>query len=415
MKRCHWFGLLLSLAAALPVHAEGLADSIDATLSLRSDVWNGSRRLDDKKGVVQTDVWTETKLNLKAAGTLSGSGWLRAQATADPDGPRGRLRELYWRYNQGPLVLKLGRQIVAWGRADGINPTDNLAPRDFTLLTPEDGDQRHGNEAAQLSIDTGIGNFIGLWFPRAASHAIPLEARPDVSYTISDPPRKPQWAVKWEAGSEGMDGSLSYFHGVDPMPDLILDGLTPSGIHVVLRNQPVRIVGGDISLAHGNMVWRAEAAWMQTGSTGPDDFSHKKPQLWLVAGGEWNFNHGTTLGFQAILQHVQDFRSPDTIAEPIAREIAWRQAAISNQTSASQGGLTWRLASRWWNDTLTAETSGVVMWPSHSGIWRTKLDYAIDDHWHVQTGTDYYFGPRHSFFGQLDKNRLLYVQLRYGW
>jgi hypothetical protein len=148
---------------------------------------------------------------------------------------------------------------------------------------------------------------------------------------------------------------------------------------------------------------------------GAGDFAHKKPQLWLVAGGEWRLDHGATLGIQTILQHVKDFQSPDTIADPIAREIGWRQAATSNQTSATQRGLTWRLAGRWRNDTLTAEVNGVVMYPSRSGLWRTKLGYAIDDHWHVQAGTDYYFGPEQSFFGQLGRNRLAYVQLRYGW
>lgn len=415
MKSCNWFRLVLLLAITLPVHAERLADHIDSTLSLRSDVWSGSRQLDDEKGIAQIGIWGRAKLDLETVGTVVGSGWLRDQTAADPDTPRGRLRELYWRYSQGPVELKLGRQMVAWGRADGINPTDNLSPRDFTLLAPEDGDQRYGNEAVQLNIGTGIGNVIGLWFPHAASHTIPLEAQPGVHYSTSDQPRKPQWALKWDAGGDGLDGSLSYFHGFDPMPDLILGGLGASEVDVLLRNQPVRIVGGDFSLTRGNMVWRAEAAWMQTGSTGPEDFTHKKPQLWLVAGGEWNFEHSTTLGIQAVLQHVQDFRSPDTVAEPVAREIAWRQAATSNQTSAAQHGLTWRLASRWWNDTLTAEISGVVMWPSHSGIWRTKFDYAIDDHWHVQAGTEDYFGPKHSFFGQLDRNRLVYVQLRYGW
>jgi hypothetical protein len=53
--------------------------------------------------------------------------------------------------------------------------------------------------------------------------------------------------------------------------------------------------------------------------------------------------------------------------------------------------------------------------PSASGVWRTRIAYAIDDRWHLQAGSDRYFGPEHSFFGQLGKNRLLYVQLRYGW
>ena len=33
------------------------------------------------------------------------------------------------------------------GRADRINPTDNLTPRDFTLLVPDDEDQRFGTAA----------------------------------------------------------------------------------------------------------------------------------------------------------------------------------------------------------------------------------------------------------------------------
>jgi hypothetical protein len=402
------------LAANPPAYAQSLADRIDYTVSVRSDAWSSSRQLDDEKGIAQIGVWSRATFDLEAAGRIVGSGWLRDQTAPDPDTPRGRLRELYWRYSQGPVELKIGRQMVVWGRADAINPTDNLSPREFTLLAPEDGDQRYGNEAAQLNVGTGIGNFIGIWFPHAASHTIPLEAQQNVSY-MSDRPHRSQWAVKWDAGGDGLDGSLSYFHGFDPMPDPVLGGLGPSGVNVFLRNQPVHIIGSDFSLTRGNAVWRAEAAWMQTDSTGPRDFTHKKPQLWLVAGGEWSFDHGTTLGIQAILQHVRDFQSPDTIVNPIAREIGWRQAATSNQTSATQHGLTWRLASRWWNDTLLAEISGIVMRPSHSGLWRTKLDYAIDDHWHVQAGTDDYFGPKHSFFGQLDKNRLLYVQLRYGW
>jgi hypothetical protein len=152
---------------------------------------------------------------------------------------------------------------------------------------------------------------------------------------------------------------------------------------------------------------------MHTESQGPDDFAHKKPQLLLVGGGELTMGESTTLGVQALYQHVSHFQNPDSVAQPMLREIAWRQAATSNQTSAEQYGMTMRLATRKLNDTLMMETSGVMVWPTRSGIWRTKLNYAIDDHWNVQTGTDYYFGPDHSFFGQLNKNRLIYVQLRY--
>jgi hypothetical protein len=403
---------LLLLGAHFSVAAETTTERLDTTLSLRSDVWSGSRQLDDAGGLAQASAWGSAKLDLDAAGTVAGSGWLREQSRKDYDTPRGRVRELYWRYNKEPVELRIGRQMVVWGRADGVNPTDNLSPRDFTLLAPEDGDLRYGNEVTQLIGNTGIGNFSGLFFPHAASHTIPLPPQPNVSYAV-EKPHQSQWALKWEASGNGIDGSLSYFNGIDPMPDLNPGDLGPGGVTIAVRNHPARILGGDLSLSHNGVIWRAEAAWMQTDSTGSDDFIHKKPQVSLVAGPEWTLGDNTTFGIQGTLQRVIGFQNPDTISEPITREIAWRQAATSNQFSATQTGLTWRLARRWWNDTLLTETSGVAVWRSGSGVWRTKADYALNDHWYLQAGTDYYFGPEHSFFGQLSKNRLLYVQLRY--
>jgi hypothetical protein len=46
--------------------------------------------------------------------------------------------------------LRIGEQIIAWGRADGINPTDNLTPRDFVVLLPPEEDQRFGTTAIKL-------------------------------------------------------------------------------------------------------------------------------------------------------------------------------------------------------------------------------------------------------------------------
>ncbi|MES2261193.1 MAG: hypothetical protein V4724_21970 [Pseudomonadota bacterium] len=406
--------LWLLLATCLPAQAAELAERLDTTLTLRTDAWSGSRQLDDTGGIVQTAAWGRLALDLGEGGGIVASGWRGDRSGAHVAGPRGRVRELYWRDNLGPLELKLGRQLVVWGRADGVNPTDNLSPRDFTQLAPDDGDQRYGNEVAQLRLNTGIGSVSALWFPHAASHTLPLPAQPNLRYTVQAP-RASQWGIKWETVAEGVDGSISYFHGIDPMPDLALSGVDESGASIAVRNHPARVLGADISFTRGAIVWRAEAAAMQTGSGGSADFMHKKPQLWLVAGGEYGLDNGTTVGLQATILQVKNFLTPDSIADPLARAIAWRQAATSNQTSTSQKGITWHLARRWWNDTLMAETSGMLVWPSGSGIWRTKIDYAIDDRWHMQAGSDHYFGPKNSFFGQLGKNRLMYVQLRYGW
>lgn len=399
------------LAGAANVHAQAL----DTTLSLRGDAWSGSRQLDDAGAIARSSAWGRAKLSLGDAGRVVADAWVGAQ-TRDPQaGQRGVVRELYWRIDTGPLSWTLGRQMPVWGRADGLNPTDQLSPRDFTLLVPEDSEQRRGNQAVQAAADLGFGNLSVFWFPRAASHTIPLQAVPGVSVLREEPPRRSMTAVKLDLAGEGIDGSISYFDGSDPLPDLAVAGLSAGGLILSLRNQPLRVLGADLSLTHDGVVWRAEAAWMDTANSGPDDYTRKKPRLWLVAGAEWTLPGSTTLGLQASLQKVMDYRSPDSLADPVQREVAWRQAAIANQTSAHQFGLLWRLASRWRNDTLMAEMSGVIMSSPRSGLWRTRLTWSIDDHWQLLAGTDVYFGPPHSLWGQFRDNRLATVQLRRGW
>jgi len=387
------------------------AAEFDHSLSLRSDAWSGSRQLDDDGAIARASAWGRAKLDLGDAGKLVSDGWLARQSRSKP-GDAARLRELLWQGSAGAVDWKLGRQIVAWGRADGLNPTDNLSPRDYTLLVPQDGEQRRGNDGVQLGVDTAAGRFTGLWFARAASHSLPLEALPGVRFDVRPAPRQPQWALKWELTGEGIDGSLSYFHGHDPTPDLLLAGADAAGVTVAVVNQPLRVLGADISATRGSVVWRAEGAWMQTASTGAGDISHKKPRLWLVAGAEWTLGQNTTLGLQATLQQVRDFNSPNTLALPVAREIAWRQAALANQTGARQAGIVWRLASRWLNDSLWAEINGVYLNQPGSTLLRTRLTYAVSDSLQVQAGTDHFSGPQTSLWGQLRRNRLAFAQLR---
>ena len=404
-----------ALAFGLPLQAQEVRERVDATLSLRGDIWSGTRQLDDKGPLARTSAWGRAKVDLGQAGTAVADGWVGTQSVDASRVRQAQVRELYWRAASGRLDWKVGRQIIVWGRADGLNPTDNLSPRDFTLLVPEDNEQRRGNEAIQLNIDAGFGVLSGLWFPRAASHKLPMEAREGVVLASAAPPHRRQWAIKLDMTGDGIDGSVSYLHGVDPVPDLSIGAVGPAGLQLAMRNNPLRVLGADLSLTRRGVVWRAEAAWMRTDSAGSDDFTRKKPRLWLVGGAEWTLKGNTTLGLQASLQHVMNFRTPDSLASPLQQEVAWRQAALANQTSATQLGATWRLASRWLNDTLLAETSGVVMGSPRSGIWRTKLAYAINDHLKLQAGTESFFGPAHSLWGQFSKNRLAYAQLRYGW
>jgi hypothetical protein len=391
-------------------HAE---PGFDGTLSLRADAWSGERQLTDRHGAATVSAWASATLDGGEAGRIVGSGWLAAEHGTEAR--RSRVRELYWRADAGPFNVRVGRQIIVWGRADGFNPTDNLAPRDFTLLVPEDGEARRGNDAVNVSASTGIGTVSLIGIARAASHTIPLPAMPGVRYVLGKSEKPTQWAAKWEGQADGIDGSLSYFDGADPMPTLLVGAIGAQGIDVLVRSERMRIFGGDVSLTRNGTIWRAEAAVARSDSAGAMDFSRKKSQWWVVGGGEWQFDDGVTLGLQATLQHVDHFASPDQLPDTPLRELAWRQLATSSQTSANQAGVIWRLAQRSHSDALLLELNGIAMWPTKSGLARAKAVYSVNNHVQLLAGADYYFGKQHSFFGQLQANRLAYVQVRYGF
>ena len=67
------------------------------------------------------------------------AGATDGDATFQPD-----LREAWVAAYPGPVDIRLGKQIVAWGRADGINPTNNVTPMNNLAYSPELDDTRMG-------------------------------------------------------------------------------------------------------------------------------------------------------------------------------------------------------------------------------------------------------------------------------
>jgi hypothetical protein len=401
-----------------PLQALELAERFDNVTSIRSDLWTGTRSLDEK-AVSTVSAWLKGKLFLdERYGKVVYDGWGRKEAREKMAYTDYRVRELYWTNSIGSLDIKLGRIMTAWGRADGINPTDNLSPRDFTLLVPEDGDFRYGNEAIQISYARDNDTFSIWWFPKSASNTLPLPNLPSVQYLVQAPPEKSQRALRWDYSANNIDASVSYFEGNDLMPDLSFTNVDSfNRLQISLANNPIRVLGTDLSVNQGDVIWRAEAALTDTATTGNQDFNHKKRQFMAVAGPEKIFD-GVTVGTQAVIQRVFNFTSPDNMTCPFAsctilQSIARQQAALSNQTRAEQYGIVLRVAKRWLGDNLLTELSCVSFVEGKNSIVRTKIDYAIDDNWHVQGGSEMYFGETDTFFGQLRDNNLAYFQVRY--
>ncbi len=399
--------------------AEAQPPSVSHRLSLRTGLFSGTRSVDDRHGVGELSVWSAGTVQHEL-GRLVWNASAQEQSRHD-EVPAARVRELSLRCALGPLEIRAGRLMPAWGRADGWNPTDNLAPRDFRLLAPEAEDLRFGRDGLQVDwpLAAEAGRLSGFVFPRAASHRLAWPARPGVRTVVESPPRRGDWALKWDRSGAGWDASLSYVHGHDLMPDLRLVAVDARGALLALANHRSRVLGADLSWQSGTLVWRAETALSHPEPSDAQAFERKRPAWWLVGGPEWS-SSAWTVGGQGVWQAVSAFQDAGRIDDPLQREAALTQASLANQTAPRQLGLSLRVAHRALDDTLQTEVSGLGLWPlgsgragtSPHGLLRGKLDYAINDAWALGFGVEWPFGPARSFFGLWKDNRLAHLQLR---
>ncbi len=410
-------GLLPGWDAAAAGSDPDSGASVSVNGSARAGWWSRSRSLDQESDIGTGALWAKAQLDLRAVGEANIDGWVgeqsRGNSVSNQRNRHERLRELYWQKSAGDVDLRLGPQIIVWGRADAINPTDNLTPRDFTLLTPEDSDQRFGNLAANTTYHFGEYAIQAVWLPTFQTSVIPLRPISMVSYRYDSPPRRNQLAFKFDYAGHELDWSLSYFDGYDTIPDLALTGVSPSGLTVGLTNHRLQVWGADGSWSVGRYVLRGEVASMRPDAEEAGAFAHKHPQTWLVIGGERRFGEHLNVNLQYFAQKVRDFTSPDDLADPIARQVAWQQAATADQVAGFQQGFTFRLAWNWAADSWHAEISTIFSATNSARLWRGRLVHAPDDHWRINFGFDRYSGPDHSLFGALKDNSTLFGELRY--
>jgi len=177
------------------------------------------------------------------------------------------------------LDVRIGRQRIAWGTADKINPTDNLNPDD--LEDPLDFGRKLGTNALKATCYVGDYTLTGVYIPVLTPAVLPP---PDWAFTSGDalplppgmhlremsdeillPDRTPQKnsmvGLKAAKNFFEYDFSLSYFYGRDDFPIAAKVDLTPVDSAAVdlattLIFPRMQVIGLDMAGAIGDVgVW----------------------------------------------------------------------------------------------------------------------------------------------------------------
>lgn len=384
-----------------------------ADLSLRASAWSRSRRLDGDRGVNAASAWFFGKAAFGDGGKAVLDAWARSDSRFDGRAGSSDVREAYVAGSRGDWDFSAGRQLIVWGRADSVNPTDVLTARDFTLLAPLDEDQKTGVGSARVTWNADALRLSALWLPEFRASTLPLPAVPGVSFVARDPSAAArQWALRAERSGERVDWSVSFFDGYERQPDLRPEAFSPAGARVGLAHARIQMLGADAATTLGRYGLRGEVALTRTADRDGNDPFTRNSFLYAVAGADRTFLTDLNVNVQLLYRRVMAWEDPAAAPAPL-QVVAMRQALLSNQRDAEQAGASVRVARKWWNDTLEAELSGVSWFARGDFLVRPRLRYAATDRIRLTLGGDVYRGPADSFFGNLRDLSTAFFELQY--
>jgi hypothetical protein len=384
--------------------------------SFRFDYFRSSKLLDD-----DVDFFGGTaqfKVLPRFTDLFDGKAEVRITnpAIGTDEGTDARVLEGYVTARMKRARLRLGKQIIAWGRADGINPTDNVTPHDYTVLLPFEEDQRFGTIALRADAYlTDEHTLTLITTPFFEPSEIPLIEGSGIVLREKRPawtPPNSEVGVRLDKTGGSLDWSMSYFYGFDLLPDVRILGPTPA---VELQYNRMHVFGGDAARNFGRYGFRGEAAYVLTRDKDGTNPGVKNPFLFFVLGVDRTFFENLNINLQFLGRRIWNYSDPEKIAIPLVRAVAIEHAIFSNQQDRFSSGFSSRIGDKWLHETLEAEILLFVYLNRPSAYIRPLITYAFTDHIKGTVGGEIYQGGEQSFFGRVRKNRGVFAEVRYSF
>ena len=359
-----------------------------------------------------------------ALGSQSANGY---SALVSDDGSFAlKLKEAYIDWKGEMLALRVGRQIVSWGKADDIKITDIICPKDEASFVASDyNESRLGIDAVRLSLLTEkiqadvyyIPFFTPSILPLAKGNPLKAKVFPanvdgiriyaPEDYRDLEHPKKhvsnSEYAFRASAYTSIADVSLYYFYGWDDTPffkyrpNMVIynsaDAKDNSSIYddifeidISGKYKRMMMIGLDAAIPVGEFVIRLEEAYfpkrhfqttaeyqMQRQFSGKNvKSSLQKHQLISLAGLDW-----TPSGWTITAQYVADIVFDHDNA--IDRKNFEHQATLSIEKSVL-------------NETLTFMASGALDLRAFSSAAELEIDYKLNDAITLSAIGDLYYG-----------------------
>lgn len=334
-----------------------------------------------------------------------------------------QVRELYLDMFFKKFDLRIGKQQVVWGKADGVFITDVVSPLNLTeFLLPDFDEIRIGVNAVKLNYYIGNHTFEAIWLPSFTPTQRPTESsiwfvKPDfpvpTTFDWSNSEVKPnlensELFVKYSALTSKIDFEIMGGYAWDDNPtmhtrkivDMSSGQAVLTGLNITPEHHRLYLAGGSFSTEIKGIVFRGEAAYyhnkhfLTKDPLAPDALT-QKDYLQYVAGIDFNIRN-TKFSTQFIQKYIFDHhdlmnnKKFDNMATFIARHDFLRE-------------------------TLHLELFTYIGLTGEDALIRPKITYDFDNSFSILAGANIFVGDKKGQFGQYKDNSMLYMKMKYNF
>ena len=450
------FGTAVIAAAALAIPAAGSAqpgaqpDSLWDRVDLRGIV-DAETAIETSGGDVQKFdliVTPEATADLGAVGRLTGIARFRFDPAdeLEPGRPQGQegarsalsrraligaladveLRELYLDSFVGDAFLRLGKQQIVWGEADGLRVLDVVNPFHFReFILPEFEDRRIPLWTAMVEVPVGPLTGQLVWLPDHSYDDVPggdsvfafttprAVPRPPSSLVgagpvvFNAPDRPNRFLADDDVGLRltgflgGWDFSLNYLYHYRDEQVLFREALAGGGLAFTPRYERSHLIGGSFSNAFGDFTLRGELGYSTdrfflTNDAADTDGVYETGELGYVLGLDYQANSNLFISGQIFQSVIED---PPTGAT--------RDRVDTN--------LTLLVEQQFRNDTITASALLIHGANDGDGLIDIDLDYQLRSNVVLTAGADIFYGDESGLFGQFQDHSRITVGIEIGF
>lgn len=422
--------------------------------------WNGYLQTDNRVYLLGNNdfSWHEYRLNLRAESSpfekthFYSEIWIRSLgfpeigSSTDPgDNSILRplnldLREAYvdiYGFLRPNLDIRLGRQRIAWGTGDKINPTDNLNPYDLEDIW--DFGRHLGSDGMLASLYAGdytlstaiLPFFIPAVLP-AGDWALLLSRKIELSGGItikntSDSIVMPgnnfretfKGGLKIKKRFLSYDMSLSYVYGIDGLPIATKATIIPTGnigevdVFTELIYPKMHIVGFDIAGAFGNV-----GVWGEAAMCAPKEVKlitnlsalgmgiqesialENRPYVKFLIGIDHTFKNGLYINLQYLHGFVHE-RGQDNLDDYLLFGSEWNLLNNKIKIMPVAGAI------------AIADLGNIK--ENYTLVFTPEISYLPTDNAKLSIGTRWIQGSGNTTFGQLKDGDEIYFKVKYSF